>query len=95
MALHRHIVALTDTFNWQTSVTGPFPSGRIKNNTNIDKWSYMSLCLSVGENVSHYGFYDLFGSNIIFNLLYIDYITTYRFNCRGNQYVVVGQESAL
>ena len=38
-----------DHFKWQSSVTGSYASGRLKNLRDIDKWSSLSLRISVRE----------------------------------------------
>ena len=40
------------TYNGGPLSLGPFPSGRLKNLKDVDKWSSLSLCLSVrGKSV--------------------------------------------
>ena len=38
---------LDDHFNCGPLSLGPIPSGRLKNLKDVDKWSYLNLCLSV------------------------------------------------
>ena len=47
-----------DHLKWRPLSLHPFPSGRLKNLMDVDKWSSLSLCLSVrGMSVIRVGLY--------------------------------------